>query len=117
MEGRIPVVIDLGTGFVKAGLASQSAPTCCFRNLIGRPRRSREQPPSEEVLLGPELTADGCDGAYDLTSPIDHGVLHLSHEQKLVLEYTLHKALNVVPEEHPVVVTETLPNTPHVCGP
>lgn len=38
MEDQTPVIIDNGTGLVKAGLAGDDAPSCCFPSCVGRPK-------------------------------------------------------------------------------
>lgn len=37
-EHNTPVVIDNGTGYIKAGLAGEDAPSHCIPSLIGRPK-------------------------------------------------------------------------------
>jgi centractin len=36
-----PVVIDNGSGFMKAGFAGSDKPTCIFPSLVGRPKALR----------------------------------------------------------------------------
>jgi centractin len=36
-----PVVIDNGSGVVKAGFAGEQAPKCIFGNFVGRPKHTR----------------------------------------------------------------------------
>lgn len=36
-----PVVIDNGSGIIKAGFAGEQAPKCRFPNYVGRPKHTR----------------------------------------------------------------------------
>uniref|UniRef100_A0A915P7D6 Actin n=1 Tax=Meloidogyne floridensis TaxID=298350 RepID=A0A915P7D6_9BILA len=36
-----PVVIDNGSGILKAGFAGENAPKCIFGNYVGRPKHTR----------------------------------------------------------------------------
>lgn len=38
MENNTPIVIDNGTGLIKAGPAGEDAPSACFPSCIGRPK-------------------------------------------------------------------------------
>ena len=46
-----PVVIDNGTGIIKAGFAGEEAPKVVFRNVVGRPKHKR-------VMVGGALESD-----------------------------------------------------------
>lgn len=49
MEVNQPVVIDNGTGNIKAGFAGEEAPKCVFPSFIGRPKHTR-------LMAGGQLT-------------------------------------------------------------
>lgn len=36
-----PLVIDNGSGMIKAGFAGEQYPKCCFPNFVGRPKHTR----------------------------------------------------------------------------
>lgn len=41
MSSYQPVVIDNGSGIVKAGIAGEERPKVVFRSLVGRPKHKR----------------------------------------------------------------------------
>lgn len=38
-EGNVPIIVDNGSGFVKAGMAEDDAPRCCIPTVIGKPKQ------------------------------------------------------------------------------
>ena len=48
-----PVVIDNGTGVVKAGVAGEDRPKVVFRSMVGRPKHKR-------IMAGGALDSELC---------------------------------------------------------
>ena len=96
-----PIIIDLGSGHVKAGFAGEPGPRLIFPNLVGRPRTPGAEP--TEPIVGAQ--ADQQRATLQLTSPIDHGFVADWDDLARVLDHTFNE-LEVAPDEHDVLVTE-----------
>ncbi|WP_295393393.1 actin, cytoplasmic 2 [uncultured Thiodictyon sp.] len=105
-DGRV-IVVDAGSGFVKAGFAGDSAPTVVFPTVVGRPRR-------QGVVTG--MSQSGCyvgssalskRGVLTLKYPYEHGIVTNWDDFETILHYTFFNALQVAPEEYPILLTES----------
>mmetsp|Transcript_32655 Transcript_32655/g.74036 ORF Transcript_32655/g.74036 Transcript_32655/m.74036 type:complete len:379 (-) Transcript_32655:100-1236(-) len=103
---KATVIIDNGSGHVKAGLAGDEAPSAVFPALVGRPKHGQMMPGSEskEYFMGEE--AIGKRGVLSLTYPLEHGIVKDWADMEKVWHHTFYDALRVNPEEHAVVVSE-----------
>jgi centractin len=104
-----PVVIDNGSGVVKAGFAGEMRPkaSCTFSNFIGRPKHLRVMVgdlPSD-VFVGKK--AEEYRGLLRIKYPMEHGVVDNWDDMEILWNYLYGKEqLNIMPEEHPVLLTE-----------
>lgn len=100
------VIIDNGSGHVKAGLAGEEAPRCVFPALVGKPKHESVMSGSEKgsIFMGDEAMA--MRGVLTLSYPIEHGIVRDWDEMEQIWHHTFFHALRVNPEEHPVIVTE-----------
>lgn len=101
-----PIIIDNGSGHVKAGLSGAEAPSCVFPALVGRPKHGTMMPGSDkkDFFMGEEAIAKK--GVLSLSYPVEHGVVKDWGDMEKVWHYTFYDALRVNPEEHAVVVSE-----------
>jgi len=101
-----PIIIDNGSGHMKAGLSGQEAPSCVFPALVGRPKHGTMMPGTEkrDFFLGEEAISKK--GVLSLSYPVEHGVVKDWGDMEKVWHYTFYDALRVNPEEHAVVVSE-----------
>ncbi len=77
------VVIDLGSGFVKAGLSVQDKPNCIFPSVIAHPKFQKIMPYIGEMeLIGPNKVKRGL---YQMDFPIKRGVFTNENQAKFVL--------------------------------
>ncbi len=51
MDRSVPIVIDAGTGVIKAGFAGDDKPRALFANIVGRPKHKR-------IMAGGSLEGD-----------------------------------------------------------
>ena len=70
-----PVVIDNGSGVIKAGFAGDQVPKCHFPNYIGRPKHTRVMAGALEgdLFVGPK--AQEHRGLLSIRNPMEHGIV------------------------------------------
>ncbi|XP_066149918.1 beta-centractin [Euwallacea fornicatus] len=106
-----PVVIDNGTGVIKAGFAGDQIPKCRFPNYVGRPKHIRVMVGALEgdVFIGPK--AEEHRGLLSIKYPMEHGIVTDWNDMEKIWSYVYSKdQLNTFSEEHPVLLTEAALN-------
>ncbi|KAK9074988.1 hypothetical protein SSX86_003307 [Deinandra increscens subsp. villosa] len=100
-----PLVIDNGSGFMKAGFAGgdYDDPKVVFRTISGRPRHTSSMGHNQH-LVGDQALLGG--GHMILESPIQHGVVTNWDDMEKIWHHTFYNELRVDPDEHPVLLTE-----------
>ncbi|XP_006629826.2 actin-like protein 7A [Lepisosteus oculatus] len=99
------VIIDLGTGYLKAGFAGQPGPSCVIPSAEGVTRRRsdvagfsrRESFVGKELLQRPDL---------EWTAPLQHGIVTDWEAVERLWEYVFQQELQVPFEEHAVLVSD-----------
>ncbi|CAK8689184.1 beta-centractin-like [Clavelina lepadiformis] len=102
-----PVVIDNGSGMVKAGFAGDQVPKSYFPNFIGRPKHVRVMAGALEgdMFIGPK--AQEHRGLLSIKYPMEHGIVTDWNDMERIWQYVYSKSeLQTFPEEHPVLLTE-----------
>ncbi|CAK9033308.1 Actin, partial [Durusdinium trenchii] len=100
------VIIDNGSGHVKAGVAGEEAPRCIFPAVVGKPKHGAMMPGTDkkDYYLGEEAVSRR--GVLTLSYPIEHGVVKDWSEMEKVWHHTFFDALRVNPEDQACIVTE-----------
>ncbi|KAJ8942989.1 hypothetical protein NQ318_001713 [Aromia moschata] len=102
-----PVVIDNGTGVIKAGFAGDQIPKCRFPNYVGRPKHTRVMAGALEgdLFIGPK--AEEHRGLLSIKYPMEHGIVTDWNDMEKIWSYIYSKdQLSTFSEEHPVLLTE-----------
>lgn len=106
--GIQPIVIDNGSGFLKAGMGGEEAPTVNIPNIIGRPKHKKVQPSSIESneYIGP---AENIRGLLKISYPIEHGVIENWDDMRSIWRH-VYTELKAVSKEHAVLLTQPVNN-------
>ncbi|KAI5449450.1 centractin- actin- protein of the dynactin complex [Naganishia albida] len=102
-----PVVIDNGSGTIKAGFAGQEQPKCYFPNFVGRPKHQKVMMGGLEeadVYIGRK--AQELRGLLKIKYPVEHGIVTDWDDMETIWNYVYHDELGTLPEEHPALLTE-----------
>ena len=101
------VVIDNGSGKIKAGFAGDDAPRSVFENIVGRPRVPGIMVGMDQkhVFMGEEAASKN--DVLFLKKTIDQGLVTNWNDLEKIWHHTLFSELRVSPENHPIMMTET----------
>lgn len=86
-----PVVIDNGSGVIKAGFAGDQVPKCHFPNFIGRPKHKRVMAGALEgdIFVGPK--AEEHRGLLSIRYPMEHGIVTDWNDMERIWQYIYSK--------------------------
>merc|ERR1711998_250786 len=101
-EETVPaVIVDNGSGMMKAGLSGEDAPKVTFSSCVGYPRHKSALVGTEkEYYVGEEAQAKR--GVLLLKYPLDHGIVNNWDDMEKVWRHTFDNELRmVVGEENP----------------
>uniref|UniRef100_W5NNF2 Actin-3-like n=1 Tax=Lepisosteus oculatus TaxID=7918 RepID=W5NNF2_LEPOC len=95
-----PVILDLGTGYLKAGFAGEKKPLCVISSVIKKVREfpgNCKQSFAGKLLEKPE---------HDLIYPLKNGLVDDWDTLEELWKHVSEKELGIATEDHPVLVSE-----------
>ncbi|KAI8830201.1 actin-like protein [Chytriomyces cf. hyalinus JEL632] len=101
-----PVVIDNGSGFIKAGFAGDDSPKCFFSSAVGRPKHTRIMAGAVEGDAFIGSRAQELRGLLRVKYPMEHGIVTDWADMERVWHHVYTEELKTLSEEHPVLLTE-----------
>lgn len=95
------VVIDMGSGSIKAGIAGDEVPSVVFPTVVGYNLSTYN------TYIGDD--AAGRAGVCSIKYPMERGIVQDWDEMERIIHNTFYEQLRVDPPEHPILMTETRP--------
>lgn len=114
---KLPIVIDIGSGEVKAGFSGEEKPKVIFKNYFGEPKYKRvlHSYDNDGNDIREQYIGDDCEkylGLIKLRYPVNHGVFE--KEQDIISTFNhIYSKLELNSQEikeHPVLITEPILN-------
>ncbi|WWD17426.1 actin-2 [Kwoniella shandongensis] len=101
-----PVVIDNGSGTIKAGFAGEEQPSCYIPSFVGRPKHPRVMAGAIQDNLFIGRRAQELRGLLKIKYPMEHGVVMDWDDMERIWGWVYGEGLKALSEEHPVLLTE-----------
>jgi len=107
------IVVDNGSGMVKAGFSGDDAPSAVFASIVGKPKNLSHMigMDHQDMYIGDD--AQSRRGVLILTYPIERGIVTNWTMMDAIWRHTYHNELRVAPEDKFVMLTEA-PRNPIV---
>lgn len=105
-----PIVLDNGSGTIRAGFAGEDVPKCHFPSFVGRPKHLRVLAGAleGEVFIG-QKAATELRGLLKIKYPLEHGIVTDWDDMEKIWGYVYDEGLKTLSEE---VCTYPLPSFP-----
>lgn len=105
-ESNKAVIIDCGSGRIKAGFADDEAPRAVFPSIVGRAKTQGVMVGAgqKDCYVGDEAQAKR--GVLHIQYPLEHGIVTNWDDMTKIWHHCLYDQLRCMPEEHPLLITE-----------
>ena len=109
MNDKPAVVIDNGTGMIKAGIAGDEAPKVYFPTVVGYPKFDQIHGAEDKnCYIGEDAIAKK--GVLTLKYPLKNGIVKDWEDMERIWKHCYFDQLKTDPELHPVLLTEAALN-------
>lgn len=100
------VIIEIGSGYVKAGTVEEQWPRAVFPCVVGRPKMPGIMVgmDNKDCYIGEEALAKR--GVLAIKYPVEHGIVTNWDDFQQILHHVFYNELRVTPEESNVIITE-----------
>ena len=114
LSSKTPIIVDIGTSTIKAGLSGQEKPSLVFPNYFGEMKYSKSVGSRKEDEKK-EIIGNDCNkyfGVIKLKYPLTHGIFNDNKDISPIFEYIYSNLDMSITEikEHPVLIAEPLLN-------
>ena len=114
LYSKTPIIIDIGTSSIKAGLSGQEKPSLVFPNYFGEMKYSKSVGILKEDDKKKRIGKD-CEkyfGVIKLKYPLTHGVFNDDKDIEIIFDHIYSNLDMSITEikEHPVLIAEPLLN-------
>lgn len=94
-----PIVIDNGSGTIRAGFAGEDLPKCYFPSFVGRPKHTRVLAGALEgdVFIGKR--AEELRGLLKIRYPLEHGIVTNWDDMERIWQFVYQEELKTLSEE------------------
>ena len=94
-----PIVLDNGSGTIRAGFAGEDLPKCYFPSFVGRPKHLRVLAGALEgdVFIGQK--AQELRGLLKIRYPLEHGIVTDWDDMERIWQYVYQEELKTMSEE------------------
>lgn len=100
-----PIVIDNGTGMIKAGIGGDEVPKAYFPTVVGYVKYNKILgTDGKECLIGKDAIQKK--GLLHLKYPLENGIVKNWDDMEKIWRYCYYYELKTEPEQHPVLLTE-----------
>lgn len=103
---NVPLVIDNGSGTIRAGFAGTDSPAAYFPSYVGRPKHTRALAGGLEGDLFIGHKAQEHRGLLKIRYPLEHGIVTDWDDMEKIWSHVYDNELKTLSEEHPVLLTE-----------
>ena len=115
LYSKTPIIVDIGTSTIKAGISGQEKPSLVFPNYFGEKKYSKSIGSWEEDNKKNIIIGNDCNkylGVIKLKYPLSHGIFNDIKDIESIFEY-IYSNLDIgITEikEHPVLIAEPILN-------
>ncbi len=94
-----PIVLDNGSGTIRAGFAGEDRPKCYFPSFVGRPKHTRVLAGALEgdVFIGKR--AEELRGLLKIRYPLEHGIVTDWDDMERIWQFVYQEELKTLSEE------------------
>lgn len=97
---NVPIVLDNGSGTIRAGFAGEDSPKTFFPSWVGRPKHTRVLAGAleGEVFIG-QRAANELRGLLKIRYPLEHGIVTDWDDMERIWEYVYVEGLKTLSED------------------